>query len=122
MAEKTETSYYDNPVFTFFRSMLQTVVLFPTNIIAETIVKIFQLLAEMEAKSLYEQRRPTALGFLFHSSSSSSDHKVPCYSGHGHVPLAPSRSAAQMLSSPCATNDSFSHLSPSEPTPTPAPP
>jgi len=74
----------------------------------------------MEARVLHEQNQARASGFPFHSFSSSFDYQVPCYSSHGDVPPAPCQLSAQMLSSP--TNDSCSHMSPSEPTATPTPP
>lgn len=123
MAEKTEEAESHNPVFTFFKSMAQTVTQFPPSIIAETRVKICQLVAQMEAKALHEQNQATASGFPFHNFSSSSfDYQVPCYSCHSNVPPAPCQSSAQMLSTPSPTTDSCSHVSPSEPTPTPTPP
>ena len=54
MAEKTEMADSHNPVFTFLKSMVQTVTQFPPNIIAETRVKMCQLVAEMEEKAMYE--------------------------------------------------------------------
>ena len=123
MAEKTEEAESRNPVFTFFKSMAQTVTQLPPSIIAETRVKICQLVAQMEAKALHEQNQARASGFPVHSFSSSSfDYQVPCYSCHGNVPPAPCQLSAQMLSSPSPTSDSCSHMSPSERTPTPTPP
>ena len=123
MAEKTEEAESHNPVLTFFRSMAQTVTQFPPSIIAETRVKICQLVAQMEAKALHEQNQARASGFPFHNFSSSSFYfQVPCYSYHGNVPPAPCQSSAQMLSSPSPTTDPCNHVSPSETTPTPTPP
>jgi len=120
--KKTEGAESRNPVFTFFKSMTQTVTQFPPSIIAETRVKICQLVAQMEAKDLHEQNQARASGFPFHTFSSSFDYQVPCYSCHGNVPPAPCQSFAQMLSTPSPVTDSCSHDSPSEPIPTPAPP
>jgi len=64
MAEKTEESESRSPVFTFLRSIAQTVTHFPPSIIAETRVKICQLVAQI-------------------------DYQVACYSCHGNVPPAP---------------------------------
>ena len=87
MAEEAESH---NPVFTFFKSIAQTVTQFPPSIIAETRMKICQLVAQIEAKALHEQNQARASGFPFHNFSSSSfDYQVPCYSCHGNVPLAP---------------------------------
>ena len=102
--------------------MALTVVHFPLSIIAKTGVKICHLLAEMEAKALYEQNRPRASVCPFHNFSPSSHYPVPCYSSHGHVPPALCQAFTQMSSCPSPTNDSRSHVSPSEPTPTPTPP
>ena len=66
MAEKTEEAESHNPVCTFFKSMAQTVTQFPPSIIAETRVKICQLVAQMEAKALHEQNQATASGFPSH--------------------------------------------------------
>jgi len=122
MAEKTEEAESHNPVFTFFKSMAQTVTQFPPSIIAETRVKICQLVAQMEAKALHEQNQARASGFPFHNFSSSFDYQVPCYSCHSNVPPVPCQSSAQMLSSPSPTTDSCGHVSLSDPTPTPTPP
>ena len=123
MAKKTEEAEFHNPVFTFFKSMAQTVTQFPPSITAETQVKICQLVAQMEAKALHEQNQARASGFPFHNFLSSSyDYQAPCYSCHGNVPPAPCQSSAQMLSSPSSTTDACSLTSPSEPTPTPTPP
>ena len=67
MAEKTEEAEPHNPVFTFFKSMAQTVTHFPPSIIAETRMKICQLVAQMEAKALHEQNQARASGFSFHN-------------------------------------------------------
>ena len=72
MAEKTEEAEPHNPVFTFFKSMAQTVTHFPPSIIAETRMKICQLVAQMEAKALHEQNQARASGFPFHNFTSSS--------------------------------------------------
>ena len=89
MAEKTEAESH-NSVFTFFKSMAQIVTLFPPSIIAETRVKICQLVAQIEAKALHEQNQARASGFHFHNFSSSSfDYQVPCYSCHSNVPPTP---------------------------------
>ena len=123
MAGKTEEAESHNPVFTFFKSMAQIVMRFPPSIIAETRVKICQLVAQMEAKALHEQNQARASGFPFHNFLSSSfDYQVPCYSCHGNVPPAPYQPSAKILSSPSPTTDACSLVSPSEPTPTPAPP
>ena len=53
MAEKTEEAESHNSVFTFFRSMAQTVTQFPPSIIAETRVKICQLVARKWKQKLY---------------------------------------------------------------------
>jgi hypothetical protein len=55
MAEKIEAVNSHNPVFTFFRSVAQTVTQFPSNIIAETRVKVCQLVGEMETKAWAKQ-------------------------------------------------------------------
>jgi len=74
MAEKkTEEAESHNPVFTFFKSMAQTVAQFPPSITAETRVKICQLVAQMEVKALHEQNQATASGFPFHNFFSSFD-------------------------------------------------
>jgi hypothetical protein len=96
MAKKTEAVNSHNPIYTFFRSMAQTVMQFPPNIIAETRVKVRQLVGEMEAKALYEQNRPTASGCPYHSFSSSFHYQVLCYSGHGHVPPVSCQSSTEM--------------------------
>ena len=121
MAEKKEAESH-NPVFTFCKSMAQTVTQFPPSITAETRVQICQLVAQMEAKALHEQNQARASGFPFHNFYSSFDYQVPCLSCHGSVPPAPCQSSAQMLSSPSPTTDSHSHVSLSDPTPTPTPP
>jgi len=121
MAEKTDAESH-NLVFTFFKSMAQTVTQFPPSIIAETRVKICQLVAQLEAKALHEQNQARASGFPFHNFSFSFDYQVPCYSCHGNVPPAPCHSSAQMLSSASPTTDSCSRVSHSDPTPTPTPP
>jgi len=102
--------------------MAQTVMQFPPSIIAETRVKICQLVAQIEAKALHGQNQVIASGFPFHNFSSSFDNQVTCYSCHGNVQPTPCQSSAQMLSNPSSTTDSCSHVSPSEPTPTPTPP
>jgi hypothetical protein len=51
MTKKTEAVNSRNPVFTFFRTVAQSVMQFPPNIIAETRVKVCQLVGEMEAKA-----------------------------------------------------------------------
>lgn len=57
--EKTEISKalssQDNHVHTFFRSMAQSVCLFPEHLIIETKLKVCQLIAEMEMKALAER-------------------------------------------------------------------
>jgi len=121
MAEKKEAESH-NPVFTFCKSMAQTVTQFPPSITAETRVQICQLVAQMEAKALHEQNQARASGFPFHNFSPSFDYQVPCYSCHGNVPPAPCQSSAQMLSSPSLTIDSCSHVSLSDPKPKPTPP
>jgi len=65
MAEKTEEAESNNPVFTFFKSMAQTVTQFPPSIIAETRVKICQLVAQMEAKLYMSKTRRQLRVFLF---------------------------------------------------------
>jgi hypothetical protein len=62
---------------------------FPPNIIAEKVIKISHLMAEIEAKDLYEKMRPTASVYPFHDLFSSFHHQVPCYFSHDHVPPAP---------------------------------
>jgi hypothetical protein len=73
----------------------------------------------MEAEAMYEQNRATASGCSFHNFSSLFDYQVLCYSGHGDVPPASCQSYTEMLSSRSPTTDSCSHVSPSEPTPSP---
>jgi hypothetical protein len=110
--KKTETPDSHNTGFLniFFKSMSQTVTQFPSSIIAETRVEICQLVAEMEANTLYEQNQPIASVFPFHSFLSSIDYEVPCYSYQGHVPPALCRSSTQLLSSPSPTADSCSRV------------
>jgi len=67
MAEKTEESESHSPVFTFVKSMAQTVTQFPPSIISETRVKICQLIVQMGAQALHEQNQARALGFPFHN-------------------------------------------------------
>ena len=67
MTQKTEEAESHNPVFTFFKSMAQTVMQFPPTIIVETQVKICQLVAQMEAKALHEQNQVRASGFPLHN-------------------------------------------------------
>jgi len=74
--KKIEAVNSHNPVFTCFRSMAQTVMQFPPNIISKTRVKVCQLVGEMEAKPLYEQNRPTALGCPYHNFSLSFHYQV----------------------------------------------
>jgi len=98
MTEKTEEGESHNPVFTFFKSMAQTVTQFPPSITAETRVKICQLVAQMEAKALHKQNQARASSFLFHGFSCSTfDYQVPCYSCHGNVPTTRKQNDSKLI-------------------------
>jgi len=73
MAKKKKEAESHIPVFTFFKSMAQTVTHFPPSITAETRVKICQQVAQMEVKALHEQNQATAFHEPFLSTFTIAD-------------------------------------------------
>ncbi|XP_068084375.1 uncharacterized protein [Anabrus simplex] len=63
LAIKSEGHKEDHPVIDFFKSMAKTVMEFSPELIAETRMKVCQIVTEMEMRHLYQQRTTSSTTF-----------------------------------------------------------